>query len=226
MLEPTRLEGPSAPPRGGTGASPRLVLVIVCAGVVLASLDLFIVNVALPQIARDLKAPNLSELSWVLNGYAIVYAVAAGVLRPAGRPLPARPGLSARRGHFHRSLGRLCRFDQRGDAGGLPAGASRGSRTAHADLAGIGAGRQRSPEKRPGAVRAWTAAGGLAAALGTGGGGTAGRGQLAVGVPGQCAGRYRCADRGLAPAARGSRPSHPRDPTPSGVVLATAGVAG
>ena len=50
------------------------MLVITCAGVVLASLDLFIVNVALPQIARDLKASNLSELSWVLNGYAIVYA--------------------------------------------------------------------------------------------------------------------------------------------------------
>ena len=32
-------------------ASPTLVLVIVCAGVVLASLDLFIVNVALPQMA-------------------------------------------------------------------------------------------------------------------------------------------------------------------------------
>ena len=46
----------------------------MCAGVVLASLDLFIVNVALPQIARDLHAPNLGELSWVLNGYAIVYA--------------------------------------------------------------------------------------------------------------------------------------------------------
>jgi len=30
----------------------RSVLAIVCAGVVLASLDLFIVNVALPQIGR------------------------------------------------------------------------------------------------------------------------------------------------------------------------------
>ena len=50
------------------------MLVIVCAGVVMASLDLFIVNVALPQIARDLGASNLGELSWVLNGYAIVYA--------------------------------------------------------------------------------------------------------------------------------------------------------
>ena len=55
-------------------ATPPEVLVIVCAGVVLASVDLFIVNVALPQIARDLHAPNLGELSWVLNGYAIVYA--------------------------------------------------------------------------------------------------------------------------------------------------------
>ena len=50
------------------------MLVITCAGVVLASLDLFIVNVALPQIARDLGASNLGELSWILNGYAIVYA--------------------------------------------------------------------------------------------------------------------------------------------------------
>ena len=52
----------------------RGVLVIVCAGVVLASLDLFIVNVALPQIARGFAGSSLSTLSWVLNGYAIVYA--------------------------------------------------------------------------------------------------------------------------------------------------------
>jgi EmrB/QacA subfamily drug resistance transporter len=57
-------------------ASPRLVLVIVCGGVVLASLDLFIVNVALPQIGRDfhLRGGSLADLSWILNAYAIVYA--------------------------------------------------------------------------------------------------------------------------------------------------------
>src|SRR6516225_10121600 len=55
-------------------ASPTLVLVIVCAGVVLASLDLFIVNVALPQMARDFGVHGLGDLSWVLNAYAIVYA--------------------------------------------------------------------------------------------------------------------------------------------------------
>src|SRR3954452_1387762 len=55
-------------------ASSGLVLAIVCAGVVLASLDLFIVNVALPDMARDLGQRDLGALSWVLNGYAIVYA--------------------------------------------------------------------------------------------------------------------------------------------------------
>jgi MFS family permease len=51
---------------------PAQILVIVCAGVVMASLDLFIVNVALPQIAVDLHEPSLGALSWVLNGYAII----------------------------------------------------------------------------------------------------------------------------------------------------------
>src|ERR1700761_5836752 len=64
----------SQPLRRRADASPAMVLVIVCAGVVLASLDLFIVNVALPDIARDLHASNLADLSWVLNAYAIVYA--------------------------------------------------------------------------------------------------------------------------------------------------------
>ncbi len=53
---------------------PNHVLAIVCAGAVLANLDLFIVNVALPAIARDFGGATLDDLSWVLNGYAIVYA--------------------------------------------------------------------------------------------------------------------------------------------------------
>src|SRR4051795_10681135 len=60
----------------GRLSQPRLVLTIVCAGVVLASLDLFIVNVALPQMAVDLhvRGDGVADLSWVLNAYAIVYA--------------------------------------------------------------------------------------------------------------------------------------------------------
>src|ERR1700758_3011104 len=72
------LSQPPTPPAAGPrrDAPPALVLAIVCAGVVLASLDLFIVNVALPQIGRDfhLRGGGLADLSWILNSYAIVYA--------------------------------------------------------------------------------------------------------------------------------------------------------
>lgn len=53
---------------------PNQVLAIVCVGIVLANLDLFIVNVALPNIAQDFHNADLESLSWILNGYAIVYA--------------------------------------------------------------------------------------------------------------------------------------------------------
>jgi EmrB/QacA subfamily drug resistance transporter len=55
-------------------ASALLVLLIVSAGFSLATLDLFIVNVALPKIAHDFGSTGLGDLSWVLNGYAIVFA--------------------------------------------------------------------------------------------------------------------------------------------------------
>jgi EmrB/QacA subfamily drug resistance transporter len=64
-----------APSAGGSGpAKPNQVLAIVCVGMVLANLDLFIVNVALPNIALDFPSSNLQGMSWILNGYAIVYA--------------------------------------------------------------------------------------------------------------------------------------------------------
>jgi MFS family permease len=63
----------SAPAKPGQ-VRPEQVLAIVCAGIVLANLDLFIVNVALPDIARDFGNASLSTLSWILNVYAIVYA--------------------------------------------------------------------------------------------------------------------------------------------------------
>src|SRR5258707_9691120 len=55
-------------------ASPNVVLAIVCVGICLANLDLFIVNVALPNIGRDFRDASLEDMSWVLNGYAIAYA--------------------------------------------------------------------------------------------------------------------------------------------------------
>src|SRR6204780_3362365 len=57
-----------------SAASPNQVLAIVCVGICLANLDLFIVNVGLPNIARDFTGATLEDLSWILNGYAIAYA--------------------------------------------------------------------------------------------------------------------------------------------------------
>jgi len=55
---------------------------VVTAGAFLANLDLFIVNIAFPAIQADFAGSSLSALSWVLSGYAIVFAA---LLVPAGR---------------------------------------------------------------------------------------------------------------------------------------------
>src|SRR5271155_3697835 len=74
-LHPVKaVPAPKVPRQKRGNASPPLVLAIVCVGICLANLDLFIVNVALPNIGRDFKGSSLEDLSWVLNGYAIAYA--------------------------------------------------------------------------------------------------------------------------------------------------------
>jgi EmrB/QacA subfamily drug resistance transporter len=58
------------------------VLIVVSVAVFMVSLDLFIVNIAFPDIARDFHGASVSGLSWVLNAYAIVFAA---LLVPSGR---------------------------------------------------------------------------------------------------------------------------------------------
>jgi EmrB/QacA subfamily drug resistance transporter len=58
------------------------ILIITSVGLFMASLDLFIVNIAFPDMARDFDGASLTNLSWVLNAYAIVFAA---LLVPAGR---------------------------------------------------------------------------------------------------------------------------------------------
>jgi EmrB/QacA subfamily drug resistance transporter len=58
------------------------VSLIVCVGVFMSSLDLFIVNIAFPAIGKHFGGASLSSLSWILSGYAIVFAA---LLVPAGR---------------------------------------------------------------------------------------------------------------------------------------------
>src|SRR5215472_486828 len=58
------------------------VLLALSLAVFMSSLDLFIVNLAFPYIGREYPGTSLGTLSWVLNGYTIVFAA---VLVPAGR---------------------------------------------------------------------------------------------------------------------------------------------
>src|SRR5271170_2254474 len=58
------------------------VSLIVCVGVFMSSLDLFIVNIAFPAISKHFGGSSLASLSWILSGYAIVFAA---LLVPAGR---------------------------------------------------------------------------------------------------------------------------------------------
>src|SRR6204780_2558407 len=203
--------------------APREVLIIVCAGVVLASLDLFIVNVALPQIARNLGAPNLGELSWVLNGYAIVYA---SLLVFFGR-------LADR---YRRDLGFLVGVALFTAASAACAAAtSVGMLIAFRLIQAAGGALMTptslglilaayAPERRAGAVRAWTASSGVAAALGPVIGGllvtASWRWVFLINVP-----------IGIAALIAGWRllphiPGHRTErPDPLGVILATAGIA-
>src|ERR1700761_4018378 len=60
----------------------RTILTVLSAAAFMASLDLFIVNVAFPHIAADFRGESLGNLSWILNGYAVLYAA---LLVPLGR---------------------------------------------------------------------------------------------------------------------------------------------
>jgi EmrB/QacA subfamily drug resistance transporter len=77
--------GPTITARSDADVSARRVAAVVgvlSLAVFMSSLDLFIVNLAFPYIGREYAGTSLSSLSWVLNGYTIVFAA---VLVPAGR---------------------------------------------------------------------------------------------------------------------------------------------
>ena len=62
-------------PHAGPG-SPRwrwAALSILCVTLLLVSLDLTILNVALPSIVRDLHATS-SQLQWIVDAYAVAFA--------------------------------------------------------------------------------------------------------------------------------------------------------
>ena len=72
---------------GGQAGQPETdrrwaVLAVVSAAQFLIILDLWVVNIALPALQRDFAPATLSDVSWILDVYAIVLAA---LLLPAGR---------------------------------------------------------------------------------------------------------------------------------------------
>ncbi|MEU8135371.1 DHA2 family efflux MFS transporter permease subunit [Streptodolium elevatio] len=142
-----------------------LVAAVVCAGVVLVNVDLFIVNVAVPSIAETWPGADLADLSWVLNGYAVVFAA---LLVPAGR-------LADRSGHRTVFLRGTAVFTLASVlcAAAPGVGWLVGARLLQAAGAALLMPSSLGllltsypPERRAAVVRVWTAVGGVAAAVG------------------------------------------------------------
>jgi EmrB/QacA subfamily drug resistance transporter len=141
------------------------IAAVVSVGVFVASLDLFIVNIAFPDLQRDFAGTSLASLSWVLNAYAIVFAA---LLVPAGR-------WADRMGRKRAFLGGLALFTLASAA--CAAAPSAGLLVAGRIVQAAGAAvlmpsslglllPEFPPEKRGVAIGLWAAVGGTAAAAG------------------------------------------------------------
>ncbi|HEY9312235.1 MFS transporter, partial [Williamsia sp.] len=161
ISEPGTTSQSTGPIAGRTTRS----LVVACGAAFVAFLDLSVVNIAFPAIARDFTATTTATLTWVVSGYAVAFAA---LLTPAGRFADAlgrrRVLLYAMGGFALTSL--LCAIAP--DAGWLIAGRFLQGATASLMVpAGLGLVLSvTAPERIGVAIAAWTASGGFAAAVG------------------------------------------------------------
>lgn len=147
----------------------RLVTLVLVGSAFLAGVDLFIVNVAFDEIGRDFATggnpPSLSQLSWVLNAYAVIFAA---LLVPMGR-------LTDRYGRKAGFVGGIVVFTLASAACGLSTGVW--ELVAFRGLQAVGAAAMTPaslglllaalpPERKAPAARLWALTGALAAALG------------------------------------------------------------
>ncbi|MFG2713546.1 MFS transporter [Streptomyces goshikiensis] len=150
-----------------TGQATRfgVVLGVISAGVAMSNLDVFIVNVALPDVGAHYDGASLAALSWILNAYAVIFAAS---LIPAG-------GLADRIGPRRAYLAGLVVFTLASVACALAptVWVLVGARVVQA----VGAGllipsslgillTVAPPERRIPSIRTWSAISGLAAAFG------------------------------------------------------------
>ncbi len=87
--------GPALRPRPAQHAHRWAALVVLCASALIINVDNTILNVALPTLVRKLHATS-SELEWVVDSYALVFAGLLLVGPQLGRPIRAPALLSDR----------------------------------------------------------------------------------------------------------------------------------
>lgn len=51
-----------------------LITAVLCGAAFMAMVDVFVVNVAFPRIGAEFSSASFANLSWILNGYTIIYA--------------------------------------------------------------------------------------------------------------------------------------------------------
>jgi EmrB/QacA subfamily drug resistance transporter len=141
------------------------VFAVIVVGAFMAQLDLFIVNIAFPAIARSFPGVSASTLSWVLDAYAIVFAAC---LVPAGR----LGDLLGRRRVFDLGLA-VFALGSAGCAAAPDVGVLIAARVVQAVGAALVLPNSLGlllhafpPAQRAGAVGAWASAGAVAAASG------------------------------------------------------------
>ncbi|MFD5913994.1 MFS transporter [Streptomyces massasporeus] len=164
MSADTPTTAPAAPVDKTADRRRGIVFAVLCCGFVLTSLDMMIVNVAFPAIEHEFPGYSNAVMSWTLNAYTILYAAA---LIPAGR-------LADHLGRKQTFLGGLVLFTL---ASGLCAFApTLPVLIAARALQALGAAaltptsmglllQVNPPELQQRAIRSWTAAGGIAAAM-------------------------------------------------------------
>lgn len=154
---------PPAPP--GAVTRPGVVLLLSAGATFIAFLDTTVVNVAFPDLAGSFPGDRVSDLSWVVSSYAVLFAA---LLTPAGRIADAfgrkKLFLSSLTGFTVASA--LCAC-----APSLPwlitARALQGATAAGMIPAALGLLLATTPPQRlPAAIGAWGAAGSMATAAG------------------------------------------------------------
>ena len=186
---------------------------MISIGVFASLLDLFIVNIAFPDLRRDFAGADLTQLSWVLNGYAIVFAA---LLVPAGRLVD----LYGRRRGYVVGLGLFTLA-----SAACAVAPSVGFLVAARVVQGAGAAILTpsslgvvlpgfAPRARPAVIAAWAAVGAVGAAAGPPARRAARAGELALGVPRQHPARARLALVRRTPRRGVARPGGPRPARP------------